>query len=733
MKHFLFFTRLVLYLITISLPMLHPAIAVPYDRVGIAFWFFLVPLEIFLAFFASPPRFRLRTWLLAGIIPIGLFVLVAAGFELTSLLYIGGAAAAFILTALVFKTEGLGRTVAVIEPFLLGIVAYRILSFSRASELLAREASGITQALLALIPLAFLLHAVVLYLSAFHKKGSRRNLKEVGIFVLIALPLFLVISFVLPPDFISHSIVFNRIDRDIKPKPVPLNERGEGWEGGNLLGDQEEGEAEAGEGRPGENGQNALEGIPSDKWNEAGMEGSADGKQYAVMIVASPLDPVYAADAYYGDFDREGGFLLSRSEPLNELTYLRFLETWNNPEEPLQRLREPVEITYISTLPERYLPYRPQSIEPTVLKREYNPFQYSYRAVSRISRSGVREWGAIQDLSEQQRNRLQDYLAIPLAETHRQSFQSYLTRALGEEKGYFGRIDAILRSFSAYQYDIGFDDSTAVAKMERFLFDKRSGDCTEFSNTAAILLRLAGIPSRVVTGYLASRDLQSFAHLRGLFMLREAIPELKRFPFVELYLVTTAQRHSWVQAYMPGFGWVDFEATAYAIPPPPGRNPNSMNVVIPLIQGEVHEPRRFRFPWLLAIQLLLALAVLTLVGMYAFRFAHQAYLGTVARRQDQRGLKALYTLLLIKLSARGFELKKPFLTPVEYAEEHAELSDFAATYTMLRYREALAESQRSRTWQRLWASYREILQRSRKPGLWPALKRLFSLKGLYYT
>ena len=59
------------------------------------------------------------------------------------------------------------------------------------------------------------------------------------------------------------------------------------------------------------------------------------------MVVAGNVDPVYAADAYFGDFDPEAGFTLSNDEELNELSYLRFLETWRDPSSPLDRLRQP--------------------------------------------------------------------------------------------------------------------------------------------------------------------------------------------------------------------------------------------------------------------------------------------------------------------------------------------------------------------------------------------------------
>jgi hypothetical protein len=157
-----------------------------------------------------------------------------------------------------------------------------------------------------------------------------------------------------------------------------------------------------------------------------------------------------------------------------------------------------------------------------------------------------------------------------------------------------------------------------------------------------------------------------------------------------------------------------------------------MNVVIPLIQGE--ELRRgFRFPWLLTLQFLAALAALTLVGIYAFRFVRKTYLRTVSRREDLRALKALYTLLLIQLAERGWEVKRPFLTPNEYAQDHPELKGFAEIYTMLRFRENLDPGARSEAWKALRAEYRKILEESRRPGLPAALQRFFSLKGLYYS
>ena len=738
MSHLFFFTRLALYLLVVSLPALHPAVAVPYDRVGVTAWFVLVPLEMLVAFYLCPPRLRPRRWLAAAALPLVVFVLAVGGFELTTLMYAAAAAASFLLTVLVFKTGGWGHAAAALEPLALGWAAYRLLSFSRASEAIARQASGITQMLLILVPCAFLLHAAVLFLGSFGSRGGRdrRGLGELGLLLAVAVPAFLAFSFLLPPDFVSHAVVLNRPDKDIKPRRLPLDDEGRGWRNGNLrspFGDLWDGDGTGR--RPGEregDGGNALEGLPADQWGDAGSGEGGEGKQRAVMVVASPVQPVYAADSYLGRFDSERGFLLSPDEPLNELAYLRFLETWRDPDPPPDRKRVAVDTFFLSTLPGRYLAYRPAAIEPTVLRREFYPFEYSYRAVSRLSEAAAQDLEGLTDLNERQAAEMRRYLSIPLPPEARAAFQAHLQKVLGGRTGYLDRIVAILKGFSTFQYELGYNEDTSVARIQDFLVNTRTGDCTEFSHSAAVLLRLAGIPSRVVTGYLASEGLQSPAHRQGIRVLRQAIPALQEFPLEQLYLVTDAQRHSWVQAWLPDYGWVDLESTAFAVPPPPGKNPGDLDVVIPLINPQPQEKPLFRFPWLTALQALAALAIAGLAGLYLYRLLRQAWLALLARGSGERALRALYRLLLVRLSGRGYELKRPSQTPAEYAARHPELERFAELYTTLLYRQRMNAEQRARTWSELRACYAQIMRATRRPGLGPLARRLLSLRALHY-
>ncbi len=78
---------------------------------------------------------------------------------------------------------------------------------------------------------------------------------------------------------------------------------------------------------------------------------------------------------------------------------------------------------------------------------------------------------------------------------------------------------------------------------DSFLFETKKGYCVHFAASFANLARLAGIPSRIVTGYKADR--------------KNAI---------ENYLVIReSDAHAWVELYLGDRGWVRFEPTALAV------------------------------------------------------------------------------------------------------------------------------------------------------------------------
>jgi hypothetical protein len=76
-----------------------------------------------------------------------------------------------------------------------------------------------------------------------------------------------------------------------------------------------------------------------------------------------------------------------------------------------------------------------------------------------------------------------------------------------------------------------------------FLFDRRKGHCEYFASAMTVMLRTAGIPARLATGFQS-----------GVYN-----------PMTELWLVRASDAHTWVEAWIPGHGWSTFDPT----PPDP--------------------------------------------------------------------------------------------------------------------------------------------------------------------
>ncbi len=78
-----------------------------------------------------------------------------------------------------------------------------------------------------------------------------------------------------------------------------------------------------------------------------------------------------------------------------------------------------------------------------------------------------------------------------------------------------------------------------------FLFRDKAGYCQQFSGAMALLLRMDGIPARVVAGFSPGTP----------------DPDNKN-----RYIVADLDAHSWVEAYFPTIGWATFDPTPSASP-----------------------------------------------------------------------------------------------------------------------------------------------------------------------
>jgi protein-glutamine gamma-glutamyltransferase len=80
--------------------------------------------------------------------------------------------------------------------------------------------------------------------------------------------------------------------------------------------------------------------------------------------------------------------------------------------------------------------------------------------------------------------------------------------------------------------------------LEEFLFHRRLGFCEHYAASFATLMRLAGIPARVVTGYLGG-EYNEIGHF---------------------FLVRQADAHAWCEAWFPDSGWQRIDPTAVVAP-----------------------------------------------------------------------------------------------------------------------------------------------------------------------
>ena len=97
-----------------------------------------------------------------------------------------------------------------------------------------------------------------------------------------------------------------------------------------------------------------------------------------------------------------------------------------------------------------------------------------------------------------------------------------------------------LRSQYEYTLDTVLDNDVSIP-LDNFLFETRRGHCEYFASAMTVMLRTLDIPSRLVTGFSATRH----------------------NPITGFYEVKGLDAHAWVEGYFPKYGWVLFEPTAY--------------------------------------------------------------------------------------------------------------------------------------------------------------------------
>jgi len=761
---FLFCLRLFFYFSVIALILIHPGVTVSFDNIGILQWFLIIPLMAVLAFIPEQ-KIKRRTRVILSFSLLFLFSIMAGGFNVNALAPFAAGLVSFTFTYLLFNRKLIFSRVAkitVIEPFFLAWVGLRLLSLSRSGEDIAGQSISLTQFILVWTAVVFLFHNVIIYL-CLYPNSRIKAWKEGLVFFMSALAVLIVVLFVLPADFVRNTVITNLTSERI-PQKISQSDRG--------LPQRSQGRRT----RPKGEGKGELRGMSEYDWPGRG-DGSGERRQYMVMIVASDREPVYMGNVFRGQLDPVKGFIANQNEPLNDLANQRFFVTWFSNDQEHDTGRKKQEVFSLSTLRQKYLPYRPITIDPVILSDDTGPLRYIHQVVSNTHFGDplMLIHKKSRPFTTFEKSALAAYLEIPLEEDEKKLFEEYLHNALStwqsdknkiiNDDPYLGfifsnqaendqsvkgessnelleNIIALLVSFSKYQYNLNPDDDHSIATLKDFITNSNEGDCVEFSNTLALLGRLAGIPSRVVTGYLVAENLQTEAHLRGLAMLRNKLPVLQKFPFDNLFMVTNLHSHSWTQFFIPDYGWLDFEATAFSMPPMGMGDFNNWDVVIPLFDDQQTFSNVKKFPWRAVGKAVINLVILALICAYALRYGRELILYINSRntsRDIRSRTRSLYLLLLARLAADGQPIKPASKTATEYSQLFRGNEDtsscfkpFAETYSELRWRQFNAPTEMEARFDKLKSEYQEILNATRRKGLHRWFIRIISLRGLAY-
>jgi hypothetical protein len=114
---------------------------------------------------------------------------------------------------------------------------------------------------------------------------------------------------------------------------------------------------------------------------------------------------------------------------------------------------------------------------------------------------------------------------------------------------------------------------------DEFLFDNKRGFCEHFSASFTILMRAAGVPARVVTGYQGG----------------------ERNPVDDTWVIRQSDAHAWAEVWLEGEGWVRVDPTATSAP---ARIEQNLAAAVPvgdplpfLAAGGLEWLRNLRFRW----------------------------------------------------------------------------------------------------------------------------------------
>jgi transglutaminase-like putative cysteine protease len=152
-----------------------------------------------------------------------------------------------------------------------------------------------------------------------------------------------------------------------------------------------------------------------------------------------------------------------------------------------------------------------------------------------------------------------------------------LARNMREEAGSDEAfVDRLLDLFRTGGFEYSLEPQRlGIDSVDDFIFNTRSGFCGHYASAFASMMRAAGVPARVVTGYLGG----------------------EWNPIGEFFIVRQSDAHAWTEVWLEGRGWTRVDPTAVVEPERLTRG------IIELLPNAVSAPARLRnaAPWVASV------------------------------------------------------------------------------------------------------------------------------------
>lgn len=126
------------------------------------------------------------------------------------------------------------------------------------------------------------------------------------------------------------------------------------------------------------------------------------------------------------------------------------------------------------------------------------------------------------------------------AQWEREAAQSHAPQSAEQHRAIVNAALAYFRNEPFYYRLEGLP--TLQDPIDDFLFSSRTGYCEHYASAFTFLMRAAGVPARVVTGYQGGID-------NG-----------------EYYLIRQSDAHAWAEVWLPGRGWMRVDPTSAVAP-----------------------------------------------------------------------------------------------------------------------------------------------------------------------